>query len=142
VADFIDFLNENNMPIPREIQPSSNRVLIVESDEKTARSWETALAGAGFETAVASDGFSAGALVRSFDPSVMTIDVGMKGIDGAQAIQLMRDDVELGLAKVIAVTPARTSKKKRSELEAAGADVVVDGPLKGAALVKAIADLE
>lgn len=142
IADFIDFLKENDMPIPEEVQPAAKRVLIVDSDGDTAKSLERSLRRAGYETRIATDGFSAGAQARSFNPAVMTIDVGMKGIDGAQAISLMREDPELGLTKVIAVTAANTSKKKRAELEAAGADEIVDKPVKGADLVKAIGDLE
>ncbi len=141
VADFIDFLNENHMPIPEELQPSARRVLIVEGDTQSAAVMETALRAAGFETRLATDGFSAGALASSFDPNVMTVDVGMKGIDGAQAIRLMRDDARLGLAKIIAVTSASTSKKKRDELLAAGADEVLTRPLRGADLVEKITDL-
>ena len=141
VADFIVFLNENNMPIPEEIQPSAKRVLIIEGDRKTATSMQKVLRGAGFETQLATDGFSAGALAKSFNPSVMTVDVSMKGMDGAQAISLMRQDPQLGLTKVIALTAASTTKKKRQELTAAGADEVVDRPLKGAELVKRVTEL-
>jgi CheY-like chemotaxis protein len=141
VADFIEFLNENNMPIPEELQPSKTRVLIVESDEKVASSMERALQRAGYETRLATDGFSAGALLGSFRPSVMTVDVGMKGIDGARAIRLMREDSRLALSKVIAVTAARTSRKKQEQLRAAGADGVLNRPLNNEDLVRTITDL-
>ena len=141
VADFIEFLNENNMPIPEEIQPSAKRVLIIEGDQDTAISLKKVLKKAGFDTEVATDGFSAGTLARSFNPSVMTVDVGMKGVDGAQAIKLMRQDPQLGLTKVIALTAASTTKRKRQELSDAGADEVVDRPLKGADLVKRVTEL-
>jgi CheY-like chemotaxis protein len=141
VADFIEFLQENNMPIPEEIQPPVKRVLIIEGDQDTAAGMKKVLAKAGFETEVAGDGFTAGALARSFNPSVMTVDVGMKGIDGAQAIKLMREDPQLGLTKVIALTAASTTKKKRQELTDAGADEVVDRPLTGADLVKRVTEL-
>lgn len=141
VADFIEFLQENNMPIPEEIQPSAKRVLIIEGDQDTATSMRKVLKKAGFDAEVASDGFSAGALARSFNPSVMTVDVGMKGIDGAEAIKLMRQDPQLGLTKVIALTAASTTKKKRQELSDAGADEVVDRPLTGADLVKRVTEL-
>lgn len=141
VADFIEFLNENNMPIPEELQPSAKKVLIVEGDKQSAASMEKALRGAGFETRLATDGFSAGSLASSFGPNVMTVDVGMKGIDGATAIKLMRQDARLGLAKIIAVTSASTSKKKKEQLLAAGADEVLIRPLRGADLVEKITDL-
>jgi len=135
IADFIEFLEANNMPIPEELQPSGRRVLIVEGDEKTADKMEKALAGAGFEPRLAGDGFSAGALAASFDPMVMIVDVGMKGIDGDQAIGLVRGDARLSQAKIIAVTSASTSKKKRDELLAAGADEVFNRPVQIADLV-------
>jgi len=141
VPDFIEFLNQNNMPIPIELQPSGKRVLIVEGDLKIAGTIDRALRKAGFETQLASDGFSAGALASSFNPSVMTIDVGMKGIDGAQAIRLVRGDARIGLAKIIAVTSASTSKKKAEELLAAGADKVLHRPLRGADLIQVVTDL-
>lgn len=135
IADFIEFLGENNMPVPEELQPSARRVLIVEGDGKTAAKMDKALAGAGFETRLAGDGFSAGALAASFDPMVMIVDVGMKGIDGDQAIGLVRGDAGLSHAKIIAVTSASTSKKKRGELLAAGADEVFNRPVQIADLV-------
>lgn len=141
VADFIEFLNENNMPIPEELQPSGKRVLIVEGDQKTAAKMDKALRSAGFETQLATDGFSAGAMAGSFDPSVMIVDVGMKGIDGAQAIGLVRGDVHLCLAKIIAVTSASTGKKKKEELLAAGADEVLKRPVQGSDLVQTVTAL-
>jgi CheY-like chemotaxis protein len=141
VADFIEFLSENNMPIPEELQPSAKKVLIVEGDQRSATAMEKALRDAGFETRLAGDGFSAGALASSFGPNFMTVDVGMKGIDGAQTIRLMKDDARLGLAKIIAVTSASTSKKKRDELFAAGADEVLNRPLRGSDLVQTITNL-
>ena len=134
IADFIEFLKANDMPIPEEVRPSARRVLLVEGDQKTAKSMEKALTNAGFETELAADGFSAGALARSFGPGVMTVDAGMKGVDGAQAIALMRQDPQLGLTKVVALTAASTSKKKRQELETAGADEILDRPVKNADL--------
>ena len=139
VADFIEFLNaEQHAGSRRNCMPSAKKVLIVEGDAESAASMEKALQGAGFDTRLATDGFSAGALVSSFGPNVMTVDVGMKGVDGAQAIKLMRDDARLGLAKIIAVTSASTSKKKRDELLAAGADEVLNRPLSGSELVRRI----
>ena len=139
VADFISFLKENNMPIPEELLPEVQRVLIVEGEEKVAGAMEKALRGAGFDTQVATDGFQAGALAGSFDPGVMIVDVGMKGVDGPQAIKVIRSDARLGLARVIALTPPKTSKKKRDELLAAGADEVFDRTVKATELAKSVA---
>ena len=141
VADFLAFLRDNEMPIPEELQPSGRRVLIVESDETSAKTMERSLQNAGFETKVAGDGFAAGALVGTFKPGVMTVDVGMKGVDGAQAIAMVRGDSAVGPIKVVAVAPATTGKKKRKDLLAAGADTILDRPFKGSELVETIQSL-
>jgi CheY-like chemotaxis protein len=141
VADFIEFLNENDMPVPEELMPVGRRVLIVEGDEKIAAAVEKSLRGSGFETQVATDGFQAGAMAGSFNPGVMIVDVGMKGMDGPQAIKVIRDDARMGLAKVIALTPPATSKKKRNELLSAGADEVFDRTVKAKELAARVTDL-
>jgi CheY-like chemotaxis protein len=64
----------------------------------------------------------------------MTVDVGMKGIDGPAVIRSIRDDALIGPVKVVAVIPSMT-KKKREELMAAGADEILDRPIKGPDLV-------
>jgi len=139
VADFIEFLNENNMPIPEELQPLGRRVLIVEGDDKLAKAMEKSLRNTGFETKVATDGFQAGALANTFNPGVMIVDVGMKGMDGPQAVNVIRNDARLGLARVIALTPTAMSKKKREELLAAGADEVFDRTIRATELAEKVA---
>jgi CheY-like chemotaxis protein len=139
VADFIQFLRDNDMPIPEELMPSARRVLIVEGDEALASLLDRAFGRAGYETKIAADGFQAGALAGSFGPGVMVVDIGTKGVDGPEAIRMIRDDARLGLAKVIALTPSSTSKKKRGELADAGADAVMDRDVKPAKLIDAIA---
>jgi CheY-like chemotaxis protein len=140
VPDFIAFLKENNMPIPEELSPKGRRVLIIEDDDKSAKSMQRSLTRAGFETQIAADGFSAGTMIGTFNPGVVTVDVGMKNIDGAEAIKLLRSDERLSLVKVVAITPA-TTKKKRDQLLAAGADVILDRPFKGPKLVETVSSL-
>ena len=135
VADFIDFLNENDMPIPDELVPSGRRVLLVQGDAKLAGAMDKALHGAGFDTELAPDGFTAGALATSFRPAVMIVDVGTKGVDGPSAVKLIKVDRRLSLTRVIALTPTTTTKKKRDELLTAGADEVLDRSVKPAELV-------
>lgn len=142
VADFLEFLHQNDMPIPEELQPSGNRALIVESDDTIAKDLVKSFQKAGFETRVATDGFQAGALANTFNPGVMIVDVGMKGVDGPQAISVIRSDARLGLARIIALTPATTGKKKREELLAAGADEVFDRTMKAAELTEMIAGIK
>ena len=141
VADFIAFLQANDMPIPEELQPSGRRVLIVESDEKQAQALEKALSGAGYETRIATDGFAAGAMIGAFSPGVMAVDVSMKGVDGAQAVAMAHSGSAAGPVKVVALAPASLGKRKRQDLEKAGAEAILDRPVKPADLVDAVKSL-
>ena len=46
---------------------------------------------AGFETAIANDGFLAGSLLYTFKPHLMTLDILMPGIDGFAVLRLLRE---------------------------------------------------
>ena len=70
------------MPVPEELQVKSQRVLIVEDDEKMAKAIQRALERKGFETQIADDGFGAGSLASSYGPAVMTLDLQMPGLGG------------------------------------------------------------
>ena len=53
---------------------------------------EHTLERAGFETEIAMDGFSAGALMQMFAPSVMTLDAMMPGLCGFEVLKFKRED--------------------------------------------------
>src|SRR5690606_3123887 len=68
------FMRDNGIPDPTN-ESLSPRVLIVEDDPPMARSIERVLIKAGYETAIASNGFEAGVALHSFRPSLMTLDL-------------------------------------------------------------------
>ena len=123
VSDFLTFLRENGMPIPEELQKASRRVLIVEDDEKMAKSIQRSLKRAGFDTRIAADGFEAGTLANTFEPAVMTLDLKMPGIGGLEVLKSIRANEALSDIKVLVVSAM--SKKELNEAAEAGADDVV-----------------
>lgn len=139
VADFLAFLRENNMPIPEEFQRTARRVLIVEDDEKMAKSMERSLKRAGFKTLIAADGFEAGNLANTFEPTVVTLDLKMPGIGGLDVLKAMRGNEILASIKVIVVSAM--SQEELDGAAAAGADDVLAKPFKGPELVKRVARL-
>ena len=133
LADFIGFLKHNNMPIPAEFQEYQRRVLIVDDDVNLASALQRTLRRAGFETAVAHDGFQAGAQAEVFSPSAITLDLQMPGIGGPDVIKFLRSSAHLKNIKILVV-----SAMPRQELEeavAAGADDALSKPFDNADLV-------
>lgn len=137
VRDFLEFLSDNHMPIPDELQPPAKKVLIVEDDEHMAQAMSRALKRKGFETMVAPDGFMAGSLATTGQPAVMTLDLKMPGLGGLEVLKAIRKNPDLAGIKVIVV-----SAMPRSQLDAAleaGADMVLEKPFENKQLVAKVA---
>jgi CheY-like chemotaxis protein len=135
VEDFLDFLRRNGIPIPGEFQPEggSKRVLIVEDEADMARAMERVFRKAGFKTLVAPDGFRAGALLGTFLPSVMTLDLRLHGLGGLDVLRFVRETPRLSAMKILVV-----SAMPRKDLEGAlkaGADDVLEKPFSNEELM-------
>lgn len=139
VADFLRFLKQHNMPVPGEFQRSAPRVLIVDDDQGTAQAIQRVLRRAGFETQVAFDGFSAGALMESFAPEVMTLDLRMPGLGGLEVLGFVRSHPRLQGIKIVVVSGL--PRARLDEALAKGADEVLDKPFENNVLVEKVSRL-
>ncbi|PRZ12931.1 response regulator transcription factor [Nesterenkonia sandarakina] len=68
----------------------TGRVLVVDDEVDLARLIEGYLHKAGLDVAVRHDGTAAVAAVRSFDPDVVVLDLGLPGIDGIEVCRQLR----------------------------------------------------
>lgn len=136
LQDFLQFLRDNDMPIPEELQPAGRRVLLVDHDAKSARSLQKALEKADFETTVATDGFSAGSLASSLEPAVIVVDPTMPGLGGVDVVRSLRDNPQTATARLVVV-----GDMSQADLEAcveAGADAAYRKPVKPSELVASV----
>ena len=136
LQDFLQFLRDNDMPIPEELQPAGRRVLLVDHDAKTASSLQKALGRAGFEATVANDGFSAGTLASSLAPAVIVVDPTMPGLGGVEVVRSLRANAQTATSRLVVV-----GDMSQADLEAcveAGADAAFRKPVKPADLVSNI----
>lgn len=139
LQDFLQFLRDNNMPIPDELLPPGRKVLLVESDDKTAKALERSLAKAGFQTAIASDGFAAGAQAAGFGPAVIVVDPKVSGLGGVEVVRSLRNNTQTATTRIVIV-----SDMSQSDLEAcveAGADAAFRKPAKAAEITSKVEEL-
>lgn len=97
--------------------------VVVEDDADVCNLLETVLVAAGFEVHTAQDGREGVELVRDRQPSVVTLDVGMPGIDGFEALRRIR---QFSDAYVLKLTGRTTEAHVLMALQA-GADDYVTG---------------
>ena len=139
IDDFIRFLHTQNIPVPDEFREISRRVLIIEDERSVAKSIERILQKSGFETQVAYDGFSAGSLIESFAPAVITLDLLMPGVSGLEVLKYIRSTPSIAATKVLVVSILE--KKKLDEALKAGADGALQKPFNNKELVEKVKKL-
>lgn len=139
LQDFLQFLRDNDMPIPEELEPPVPRVLIVEDDRRMAQAMQRALKRREFEVMMAPDGFMAGALATSYKPTVITLDLKMPGLGGLEVLKAIRKNPDLADIKVLVVSAM--PQDELDEALAAGADAVLEKPFANKDLVARVSEL-
>jgi DNA-binding response OmpR family regulator len=81
-------MREDNPSKPAP-QPTQ-RILIAEDDPLMAHAIKRVLRRAGYETAIAADGYLAGSLLHTFRPSLMTLDLRMPCLDGMDVLDFLQ----------------------------------------------------
>ncbi|SFV18032.1 response regulator [Pseudoduganella namucuonensis] len=137
--DLRRFMLENNIPDRSIPAALPRRILIADDEPAMARAIARVLHMAGFETAIASNGFEAGALLPTFKPGVMTLDLRMPGTDGMAVLRFMQT-AELAVPTRILVVSADTEQRLQEAL-ALGAYGVLRKPFSNEALLAAVQQL-
>lgn len=122
------FMRENGIPDPTQLAALARRILITDDEPLMARAIERVLVQAKFETAIASNGFEAGAMLHSFRPGLITLDLRMPGVDGLGVLRFLRlRQPDLPGPLKILVVSADTDDRLKEAL-ALGADAVLRKP--------------
>lgn len=136
IAELRHFMRENGIPDPSQPMALARRILITDDEKFMARAIERVLIGAGFETAIASNGFEAGAMLHTFKPGLITLDLRMPGLDGIDVLRFLQNahlPVPLRTLVVSADTEARLQ-----EALALGANGIVRKPFANEELLAAV----
>lgn len=103
-------------------------VLVVEDNEKNLKLARDVLEHAGFTVHVASTGESGVDLARSVIPDVILMDLQLPGMDGHEALAVLRADPVTARIPVVALT-AFAMRQDRERTLAAGFDGYLEKPI-------------
>ena len=146
--DFTTFLTANNLKVNQVVnavpavmtQNFTHKALIVDDDFLMARSIERTFRNLKYETMVAHDGVQVGYLLHKFQPTVMTLDLKMKFVDGFEVLKWIREQNELVSCKIIVISGASQEDMKRAHSE--GADAALSKPFSRVELEQLLRRIE
>jgi CheY-like chemotaxis protein len=112
---------------------TGTRILVVEDNERTLKLVRDVLLHAGFVVVEARSGEQGVELARESPPDLVLMDLGLPGMDGTEALHLLRDSPGTATVPVVAVT-AYAMPEDRERTRAAGFDGYLTKPLDVLAL--------
>ena len=113
----IRFMKAHNIPLDG-LQSGKTRVLIVDDESEIVEVLEKVLTEqANYEVETAHSGFSAGIVCEKFRPHVMLLDMHLGDINGEQVLKLIRENNDLQLTRVIAMSGKLTDGQAQQLLQ-------------------------
>jgi excisionase family DNA binding protein len=135
----IRFMKHHGMPL-NGLMTGSSRILIVDDEQDIVEVLEKILEDeAKYEVEVAKGGFAAGITADKFRPHVILIDMHLRDIDGREVAKSVKNNPDLQLTKVIAMSGKMTDEEAKG-LMAVGFDGFLRKPFHVRQVIEAIED--
>ena len=135
----IRFMKSHNIPLDG-LQSGRTRVLIVDDESEIVDVLEKVLTEqVNYEVHTAHSGFEAGIECEKFRPHVMLLDIHLGAIDGQAVLKLVRDNSDLQLCKVLAMSGKLTDGQAQALLTK-GFDGYLKKPFHVRQVIEAIED--
>ena len=112
---------------------AARRVLVVEDNERNLKLVRDVLRFAGFDVIEARSGEEGVALAEEYAPDLVLMDLELPGMDGTQALRLIRQSARTRDVPVVAVT-AFAMREDRDRALDAGFDGYLEKPISVRAL--------
>lgn len=138
-SDLINFLVENRMPIPKEIEEARYRkILIVDDDPDFLELVEKILGDIPeVQLRTTTSGFDAGVIVADWNPDLILLDFIIPDLDGFEVTRKLKNNPKLKKIPIIAVTSI-TDPEKLEEIKKCGVDAVITKPIEQKSFLKKI----
>jgi excisionase family DNA binding protein len=109
----IRFMKQHGMPL-NGLMTGCTRVLIVDDEQDIVEVLEKILEDeAKYEVEVAKGGFAAGVTAEKFRPHVILLDMNLRDIDGREVAKQVKNNPDLQLTKVIAMSGKMTEEEAK-----------------------------
>ena len=139
VNQLIRFMKQHGMPL-NGLMTGTTRILIVDDEQDIVEVLEKILEDeAKYEVEVAKGGFAAGVIAEKFRPHVILLDMHLADIDGREVCRQVKNNADLQLTKVIAMSGKMTEEEARG-LGAQGFDSFLKKPFHVKQVIEAIED--
>lgn len=116
---------------------AKRKVLIADDEPNIVTALEFLLRRAGYDVCTANDGAQALAMIDSYQPDLLLVDIMMPGTSGYEVCQRVRARPELGAMKIVIVS-AKGRDAEVSKGLSLGADLYVSKPFSTQALIDSI----
>jgi excisionase family DNA binding protein len=139
VNQLIRFMKQHGMPL-NGLMTGTTRILIVDDEQDIVEVLEKILEDeAKYEVEVAKGGFAAGVIAEKFRPHVILLDMHLADIDGREVCRQVKNNADLQLTKVIAMSGKMTEEEAKG-LNAQGFDSFLKKPFHVKQVIEAIED--
>jgi two-component system response regulator VicR len=138
-SDLINFLNQNKMPIPRELEEArKKKILVVDRDPDFLTRAAGLLSGIpDAETRKTSSGFEAGMLITDWLPDLILLDYSVPDLNGYDVARKLRENPRLKKIPIIAIADS-TDPVVFEKIKNSGADSVVVKPIEDESFLKKV----
>ena len=116
---------------------TGRQVVVVEDNPRNMKLFRDVLTASGYRTLEADTGERAVALTTEHRPDLVLMDIQLPGIDGVDALWLLREDERTASVPVLALT-AQAMEGDRERFLAAGFDGYLSKPVNIADLLDAV----
>ena len=123
--------NENGNP------PTRKKVLIVEDNYLNMKLFNDLLVAHGYGTLQTRDGIEALALARQHHPDLILMDIQLPEISGLQVTQWIKEDADLRMIPIIAVT-AFAMKGDEEKIRDGGCEAYIAKPISVASFLRTV----
>lgn len=136
VEHFLEFLQQNNIPVPSDLKPEKARILVVDDNKRVSNAYKRLLAQNGYEAIIVNDGFKAGICLTTSKPQLVLLDLHMPHIDGFDIIDFVKKNPDMKGVKICVISGG--DQKDLEKAKKAGADFCIAKPFQKEVLIEQI----
>jgi len=139
MSSLVRFMKAHQIPMDG-LQSGKTRVLLVDQPSEILGVLEKMLSEqAGYEVQIANTGFEAGIACERFRPHVMFVDMHLPDVKGEQVMQLVRNNDDLQMTRVVAMSNKLTEGQGQ-HLTSHGFDGYIKKPFHVRTVIEAVED--